>query len=257
MITLILHLGVITWINPTFWGYGKANFYILIHATDNHIFLFDQKTAYIPESSSNDHHEVNIPNLRITVVDRKQHKKLYTELIGDYYFPVFYGPNVLLINKDTYNTNISKHEIEELAYFNPKNKKKQTIAELKKTVKIDGKTAKIHEIYLENEIYFIRCSKGDVYRLNPENLEFQWNDKNLNLIPKQAEIFKLRNTKNSVEKQELFIGNESTNHKFLHGKIANEHIFKDKLYILIHSQNDLEKTNPLITLIDGSGKKYW
>jgi hypothetical protein len=250
-ILISVHLSWITFINPSYFGYGTPDSFYLIQVNKKHIILYDRKFAYVNNDSNNSHEE-SIPNLRIHVIDRELHKKVHWELIGDYYFPLFYGSFVVLKENNTYSSYSNDNEIQSLKTYDADQKKVISLVEQGGQIMVDGKNISVHDILYENTYYNVKSSEGDRYRLNPDNLQFEWYVPE-NFIPPEKSMFRLSNSPNSPDKQILYVSNEQTEHVFLSASIVNE--MDD--YLLIYSENDLTNSNPKVAAFNEQGALLW
>ncbi|UKN00551.1 hypothetical protein K6119_12500 [Paracrocinitomix mangrovi] len=245
---LVLHILWIQIINPSYFGYGTPDYFSLIESRKDHLILYDYKyTEYTDEDGNL---ESSVPNLRLHVIDRNKHERVYWDLIGDNYNPIIYGNNVILEEK-------SDSKIKSISIFDVKKQKTLLLAKLQDTIPIGENEVEIYEITYDYLSYKIQTSVGDLYSLNKHNLKFEWYDSQNYRYPNDDSHFLLRSSMNTSDKQDLYLDDQLTPYEYLKGEIVNEHSLHDTDYALIHFQQDLDKTNPSLSLVNEYGQELW
>ena len=249
---LLFNLVSVSYLNPSYWGYGTPKWFSHMQITDNHIVLYDYLTTFVPESNIGNQHEEIIPNLRIHVVDRHKQKKLYSDMIGDYYSTRIYGRHVLLVEQDIYDgdqgiTSIDVYDVDKRDVTN--------LAKRGEQVQVDGQSIKVFDIQEATGRLQIRTKDGDLYMLDNETLE---------LVPLTDEmtspirsIYRFANTDNSTKKQELFVADSATSLLYLDAVVVNEHSVGGLGYALIHAYKELDQELPYISLVNSKGEELW
>lgn len=245
----VLHLYFISYINPSYFGYGTPNYFTLIDVEDNYVVLYDTRYAYIEDEDNR--HDEYIPNLRVHLIDRLNHERVYWELIGDYYFPEIYGQYVLLKENNTYSNNSDDRAIQSLKRFDVTSRKIETIVEEEEYVQIDGQKVKAQQIIFDQSLFFIKSPQGDQYVLNLDEPVFSWY--NGERAPIEKALFTFTRSPNSNDKKRLVINKEDSERDYLFGNLAN---FVDDM-VIVFSHNDLDKTNPQLSLVNSFNEELW
>ncbi|MBD3635860.1 MAG: hypothetical protein HUJ25_00850 [Crocinitomicaceae bacterium] len=252
---LVINIPLLNWINPEYWGYGNPLYFSYIQVTDDHVLLYDQQYSYHEERNSSDNHATEVPNLRAHVVDPVQRKKLYTDHIGDYYFPRQIGRQAIIIENNTYSDYTARDEIQSVVRYNVDKKKTELLAEDGLIIQIDGEEAEVFDIYEDKDRIRIKTSVGKVAELSENEPVFHWLTQEMR---EEAGVkYYLYSNQLHPDNKDLAIDGEATDLSFLQGNLVNQHNYNGKSFAMIYSLNSLKKTNPKLSLVNHSGQLLW
>ncbi|MBN4072541.1 hypothetical protein JYT74_00745 [Crocinitomix catalasitica] len=259
VISIILgaHMMFVQFINPTYFGLGTPEYFSEIYVQDDRIILFDEDVSYFDDD--NFRTDDYTGHLRIHLIDRNAHTKIYSHLIGNNYSTYVVGSTFYLVSNSQYFNYSDDNLIYSISEFDLESKNITPIVEADGEIKVDSKSISVFTIYISGEV-FVKSDQGEVYRYNTNTKSFDWFDgsSTIQYVP-PTDRFDLRASVNSNDRMELSIDDSLTEHSFLLGQIEKQYEseYKDRAYVMIRSFNDLNKTSFKLTLVNDDGALMW